>query len=934
MDTVNLTDTFEIWRQKTNDVIGSLNILNDPITGAALKSETLLLDVSSQTVLGSKSFRGGLIVSDAVDGATLSYDNVSLSMLVNKSITTSNELKAASLNLTGSSTSINGVSYNWPNASNDGYLRNVAGTLTFQSYNDLLNSLTTNISSQGVTLMAELLPVGTISAYDGRVLIPTGWLECNGSPVDRALYPDLADALAVAPEATSFTLPDLRGKIPIGKTGSQTLGDTIGTLNDADDNDYYVVRYIIKAKKDNTTYFSITSGNGIKLSRSSDPAQTTLDLSGGSVELKANLNQFSFDTLGQLNIKTAGIANDRLASASNTPTPNSVAIRSSTSQLKVPGTPIAADDAASKQYVDASQNLAFSYSAVNARGCNSYSAGAPYGAVYIDAENNVVVYGEALGGRRFGYEALGNRAGDNINNRYGSIPKRIYCDWNNTYVLYNDNRVESLGYNVYYKSGSTSTNADEAILTRTQRAFGSESISEVILSYDYDSQGVYAINTNGELWAAGRNDYGQLGNNSTTSLSYNSSTAIPFKTIVKAETVGGTALRANIVKAWLVGRSKEQTGFALDNGGTLWACGYGAYGQTGRLNSNSINKNWMPVLKRSAGTTISGVISSGTTYTTPSAHGLSLYDKIRVSSAGSSVYYTVRPSLNDDRKFTAFATDDSAFENTGAVSVPITSFDPFSRLTNVSNAYFGGALNRTFGFAKLESGALFGWGNNTYGQLGITASEIEFGARSTRSSGTTSEVYTDIGWTVHLVDATGKLFATGDNRRGQLGTDLSLSSVANWTPVTYMSSSWNNNFQIHKFFSASLPVTNSNYILTSKFALVKKLKSGSTTQYDYFLFGWGNNEFGQLGIERPKGIYNSPRPIYFAQTENPNISEISCNLWEDGIFSTILVKRLPVGGEDPDLISGELYTAGQQVYNHNGFPNRHQVVNFTRVKHI
>jgi hypothetical protein len=81
------------------------------------------------------------------------------------------------------------------------------------------------------------LPVGLIVGY-GAAAAPSGWLLCDGAAVSRVTYKDLFDAIGTAwgvgDGATTFNLPDGRGRALLGKaaagTGS-TLGATFGTLD-------------------------------------------------------------------------------------------------------------------------------------------------------------------------------------------------------------------------------------------------------------------------------------------------------------------------------------------------------------------------------------------------------------------------------------------------------------------------------------------------------------------------------------------------------------------------------------------------------------------------------------------------------------------------------------------------------------------------------
>ena len=64
-----------------------------------------------------------------------------------------------------------------------------------------------------------------------RATPPTGWLLCQGQSLLRAEYPALFDAIGVSygsADATHFSLPDLRGRVPVGQDVGQTEFDAIG----------------------------------------------------------------------------------------------------------------------------------------------------------------------------------------------------------------------------------------------------------------------------------------------------------------------------------------------------------------------------------------------------------------------------------------------------------------------------------------------------------------------------------------------------------------------------------------------------------------------------------------------------------------------------------------------------------------------------------
>lgn len=90
-----------------------------------------------------------------------------------------------------------------------------------------------NIAALGNTVV-QTTPVGVIEAFAG-VNAPAGWLFCDGSAVSRIQYPELFSALGTTygsgDGSTTFNLPDLRGRMPVGKgthSDVSTLGNNEG----------------------------------------------------------------------------------------------------------------------------------------------------------------------------------------------------------------------------------------------------------------------------------------------------------------------------------------------------------------------------------------------------------------------------------------------------------------------------------------------------------------------------------------------------------------------------------------------------------------------------------------------------------------------------------------------------------------------------------
>lgn len=89
-----------------------------------------------------------------------------------------------------------------------------------------INGEITNIND----LLNGLLPIGTIVPFAGSV-IPEKWLECDGSAISRETYADLYNIISVnygvGDGATTFNIPNLKGKIPVGHNPAETEFDVI-----------------------------------------------------------------------------------------------------------------------------------------------------------------------------------------------------------------------------------------------------------------------------------------------------------------------------------------------------------------------------------------------------------------------------------------------------------------------------------------------------------------------------------------------------------------------------------------------------------------------------------------------------------------------------------------------------------------------------------
>jgi microcystin-dependent protein len=94
------------------------------------------------------------------------------------------------------------------------------------------------IQALAEALDAAITPAGTLQAT-ARSSAVTGWLLCDGAAVSRTTYADLftaiGDTYGAGNGTTTFNLPDLRGRVPVGVDGTagrlaanDALGNTGG----------------------------------------------------------------------------------------------------------------------------------------------------------------------------------------------------------------------------------------------------------------------------------------------------------------------------------------------------------------------------------------------------------------------------------------------------------------------------------------------------------------------------------------------------------------------------------------------------------------------------------------------------------------------------------------------------------------------------------
>ncbi len=142
------------------------------------------------------------------------------------------------------------------------YTKDVA-TITELFYRNSAGTIIQITSGSGIN--GGFVPTGGTIAYGGSSA-PAGWLLCDGSAVSRTTYAVLfaivGTTFGAGDGSTTFNLPDLRGRFPLGKATAGT-GSVLGGTGGAIDHTHGAGSF---AGTDHSHSFSATSSTPSPLS--------------------------------------------------------------------------------------------------------------------------------------------------------------------------------------------------------------------------------------------------------------------------------------------------------------------------------------------------------------------------------------------------------------------------------------------------------------------------------------------------------------------------------------------------------------------------------------------------------------------------------------------------------------------------------------------
>jgi len=322
-----------------------------------------------------------------------------------------------------------------------------------------------------------------------------------------------------------------------------------------------------------------------------------------------------------------------------------------------------------------------------------------------------------------------------------------------TVAVDSDGNVWAWGKNYYGQLGD-GTNITKSVPVRVRIDADEEEylsgITNVAAGYNH----TVALDRNGNVWAWGRNDHGQLGDGAH-GLEPDKSRA------VRVKGPGGIELLSGIVA---IAAGYEHS-VALDGNGNVWTWGNNSWGQLG--DNTDIRKNTpVQVLSSDGKGTLSGIIG----ITAGGAHTIALDVGGNVWAWGS--------NFLGQLGIGTFGPDDLEI-----TPVKVKGLSGEGYLSNIKVIIAGDAHS----IALDNNGNVYAWGNNSYGQLGIGS---DFNLRTPHrvkgfeGEGFLTEMETIAAGGSHSLaaDESGNVWAWGKCDNGQLGAGH-LGLIWKTTPV-------------------------------------------------------------------------------------------------------------------------------------------------------
>ena len=362
-----------------------------------------------------------------------------------------------------------------------------------------------------------------------------------------------------------------------------------------------------------------------------------------------------------------------------------------------------------------------------------------------------------------------------------------------SFGLTSDGRIYAWGRNTSGELGIGTTLASSNVpiaVKTTGTPMDGKVVKQVEGGGRYEGSHSIALASDGTVYTWGLNQYGQLGNNTTT----NSRSPIAVQ-------VAGTPLAGKTIVQIAAGADHS---LALDSDGALYAWGSNAYGQLG--NGTTTNSS-VPVAVKIAGTPLAGKtivqIAAGAN------HNMVLTSDGAVYTWG----WNYHGQLGNNTK-----TNSNTIVAVQTISTPIAG----KKIVKI-------AAGQGHSLALTDDGMVYAWGRNDTGQLGNNATTDAMLPVAVTVTGTpmSNKTIVEIASGARhslAIDSSGKVYAWGHNGSGQLGNNSTVNAL---TPVAVQAPADKNIIQ----------VSGSGWLGASSSALAS----------DGTVYSWGRGFDGQLG---------------------------------------------------------------------------------------
>ena len=576
-DTINgiqVTDTFDTWRKKTNGLIEKVIDVDQrlvPFYSPLDNKPTVVFINEKQTITGTKTFAAGSKEDPILKVGDRGIYNNGYGICVDN-------LVVESLDVTGIKVKLGNASYLLPTTDpvENSILTKTGNRLSWENYNTIVD-IVKQEGTVKILTTNEILPVGTIVSHSVNVA-PNKWLACNGTRFRGGDYPDLAK-----------TILNTYGNIYTTLTGSTQASQVRYS-----DNYYYTLpniegKYIIKAERDDVVNTIINRGNAISFLNEAGDHISSIDmLTGGTTALQLNYDH----TLKVNENREIGIAIDSISEKElqiNCVTPDKLSMGGPswdavTSELFVGTDPTTRKRVATEDYITqllsrkgSSNKLAERYSS-----SRYTSAGSNLDFCYISDSGTIIINGDNTG-NRFGYaDKYAHTELHLPNNR---IADKLYVLYDSIAVLDTVGELWFMGqnrYNMYNCVPNPGTTVKEwtKAFTPLYSYSANNKIARVITSSEpLQTSTLAVVDTSNRLWIAGRNRFGVNGNLSTTSTSSKiqgeTTPVLDGASVDEVILVGGDAVApGGTAQAY-------ETILVITSAGQLKVAGYGKQGLRG-----------------------------------------------------------------------------------------------------------------------------------------------------------------------------------------------------------------------------------------------------------------------------------------------------------------------------------------------------------------